>query len=186
MQVTRLQDVGCRLRCPHSLLHARHGIPLLMSKELPGRRSHPCKAVFAPSPDLNTLWDNHVATEFSEKSADAAVATMVPNATVNHVPTMTGGVGTEALRTFYAENFIPKMPEDVKLTPIDRTIAKDTIVDEFVFEFTHNVVMDWMLPGIAPTGRKVKVPFVVVVKFEGDKVSWIFQFIWHHATHAAM
>jgi carboxymethylenebutenolidase len=134
------------------------------------RRLTPCKAVFAPAPDLNALWDNHIATEFTEKSADAAVATMVPHATVNHVPTMTGGVGTEALRAFYADNFIPKMPDDVILTPIDRTIAKDTIVDEFIFEFTHNTIMDWMLPGIAPTGKKVKVPFVVVVKFEGDKV----------------
>jgi predicted ester cyclase len=62
------------------------------------------------------------------------------------------------------------MPADVKLTPIDRTVANSTVVDEFIFEFTHDTPMDWMLPGIAPTGRKVRVPFVVVVKFEGDKV----------------
>jgi hypothetical protein len=73
-------------------------------------------------------------------------------------------------RSFYANHFIPKMPADVKLTPIDRTVAKDTIVDEFIFEFTHDRTMDWMLPGIVPTGKKVRVPFVVVVKFEGDKV----------------
>lgn len=30
--------------------------------------------------------------------------------------------------------------------------------------------MDWMLPGVEPTGKKVRVPFVVIVKFEGDKV----------------
>jgi carboxymethylenebutenolidase len=39
---------------------------------------------------LLALWDEHIATEFTEKSADAAVATMVPDSTVNHVPTMTG------------------------------------------------------------------------------------------------
>lgn len=39
---------------------------------------------------LLALWDEHIATEFTEKSADAAVATMVPHSTVNHVPTMTG------------------------------------------------------------------------------------------------
>jgi hypothetical protein len=54
--------------------------------------------VEAPSINLEQLWEEHVATEFSEKSADAAVATMVPHATVNHVPVMTGGKGTEALR----------------------------------------------------------------------------------------
>ena len=31
--------------------------------------------------------------------------------------------------------------------------------------------MDWMLPGIQPTHRKVEVPMVVVVQFEGDKIA---------------
>lgn len=62
------------------------------------------------------------------------------------MPTMTGGRGTEQLRHFYGEHFIPKMP-NVKLVPIDRTISKDTIVDEFLLQFTHDVQMDWMLPG---------------------------------------
>ncbi|KAL4450665.1 hypothetical protein ABPG77_001021 [Micractinium sp. CCAP 211/92] len=129
-------------------------------------------ALESSTPDLNALWEQHIATEFTEKSAAAAVATMVPSSTVNHVPVMTGGVGTQALEQFYAEHFIPKMPPDVKLTPIDRHIAPPaSLIDEFVFEFTHSQPMDWMLPGVASTGRRVKVPFVVVVKFEGDKLS---------------
>lgn len=39
------------------------------------------------------------------------------------------------------------------------------VIDEFLFEFTHNTKMDWMLPGIEPTGKFVSVPFIVVVKF---------------------
>lgn len=39
------------------------------------------------------------------------------------------------------------------------------VVDEFLFEFTHNTKMDWMLPGIEPTGKFASVPFIVVVKF---------------------
>ncbi|GAB4818301.1 hypothetical protein N2152v2_005347 [Parachlorella kessleri] len=120
--------------------------------------------------DLAALWENHVDTEFVEKDADEAVATMVPDAAVNHMPTMTGGQGMENLRSFYATHFIPKMPEDVNLTPIDRIISNDSVVDEFVFEFTHNVTMDWMLPGVPPTGRKVRIPFVAIIKFEGDKL----------------
>ncbi|GBF95978.1 carboxymethylenebutenolidase [Raphidocelis subcapitata] len=123
---------------------------------------------------LLELWDEHIATEFSEKSADAAVATMVPHATVNHVPTMTGGEGTEALRLFYATNFIPRMPADVKITPLSRTVGADAdgevVVDEFLIDFTHDVKMDWMLPGLEPTGKHVSVPFIVVVKFEGDRL----------------
>ncbi len=37
-------------------------------------------------------------------------------------------------------------------------------------ECTRLPQMDWMLPGLAPTGRRVRVPFVAVVKFEGEKV----------------
>jgi len=32
--------------------------------------------------------------------------------------------------------------------------------------------MDWMLPGIAPTGRKVEVPTVAIVKFEDDRLAY--------------
>jgi carboxymethylenebutenolidase len=28
-----------------------------------------------------------------------------------------------------------------------------------------------VLPGIAPTGKRVEIPFVVIVQFEGDKVA---------------
>ena len=39
--------------------------------------------------ELVALWEEHIATEFTEKSAERAVSTMVPHATVNHVPTQT-------------------------------------------------------------------------------------------------
>ncbi len=82
----------------------------------------------------------------------------------------TGGIGTEALRHFYSQHFIPRMPADIHMTPTHRSIGPGFVVDEFNLSFTHSVQMDWMLPGLAPTGRSVRVPFVVVVKFEGDKV----------------
>lgn len=95
-----------------------------------------------------------------------------------HVPclnTQRRGQGTEGLRKFYAHHFIPKMPADVQITPLERNVGVDakggeTVVDEFLFSFTHMQQMDWMLPGVAPTGKKVCVPFIVVVKFEGDKL----------------
>ncbi|KAI8464343.1 MAG: hypothetical protein J3K34DRAFT_440869 [Monoraphidium minutum] len=139
------------------------------------RRPHPARprrATCVGAIDYAALWEAHIATEFTEKSADAAVATMVETATVNHVPTLMGGEGREDLRRFYATHFIPKMPDDVVIKPLNRTIAPESqrVVDEFLFEFTHSVAMDWMLPGLAPTGRRVSVPFIVVVDFEGDKL----------------
>ena len=123
------------------------------------------------NPDLVALWEEHLRHEFATKDTEATLETMVPHAYVNHIPVMTGGVGQEALGRFYANRFIPKMPPDADLAPISRTVGENRLVDEFVFKFTHTVRMDWMLPGVEPTGKQVRVPFIVVVQFEGDKLA---------------
>ena len=109
--------------------------------------------------------------EFSTHDTENTLATMVPDAYVNHIPVMTGGVGTEELREFYSRRFIPQMPPDTKIVPISRTIGGDQLVDEMLFTFTHTIRMDWMLPGIAPTGRRVEIPLVAIVRFTGDKLA---------------
>jgi carboxymethylenebutenolidase len=121
-------------------------------------------------PDLVALWENHCRYEFETRDVNATMATMVSQPYVNHIPTMTGGVGYEQLKRFYAFHFIPVNPPDFRLTPISRTVGTDTIVDEFIVHFTHTTVIDWLLPGIPPTGRPVEIPTVAIVKFEGDKL----------------
>lgn len=121
-----------------------------------------------PFPDL---WDEHVKYEFSTKHTEDTLATMVADAYVNHVPVLTGGVGREQLRAFYSERFIPQMPPDTQMTPVSRTVGADRLVDEMVFEFTHTIKMDWMLPGLAPTGKHVRVPLVVIVHFRDGKLA---------------
>ena len=121
--------------------------------------------------DLVALWEQHCRCEFETRDANATMETMVPQPYVNHIPTMTGGVGFEQLRRFYAHHFIPVNPPDFRLTPVSRTVGIDTIVDEFIVQFTHTKVMDWLLPGIPPTGRAVEIPTVAIVQFEGDKVA---------------
>jgi len=119
---------------------------------------------------LARLWEEHMRHEFVTRNAEETVATMAENAYVNHVPVLTGGVGKAALQDFYARHFIPQMPPDVEITPISRTVGSDRLVDELVFTFTHTTAMDWMLPGVAPTGRRVEVPLVVIVHFRNGKV----------------
>ncbi len=121
-------------------------------------------------PDLEAIWGKHVEHEFANKDVEATLETMADDAYVNHMPVMTGGRGKEALREFYSKHFISKMPSDTKLTPLSRTVGDSQIVDEMIFEFTHTLEMDWMLPGVAPTGKKVKIPLVAIVRFEGDKL----------------
>jgi carboxymethylenebutenolidase len=121
--------------------------------------------------ELARLWERHTELEFETKDAAATVATMTPDNYVNHVPVMTGGRGTAEMIEFYGKHFIPKMPADTTLRLMSRTIGDDRVVDEFVFSFTHDVEMDCMLPGIAPTGRTVEIPMVVVVQFECEKIA---------------
>ena len=120
---------------------------------------------------LARLWEEHIRHEFATKSTDETIATMVEDAYVNHVPVMTGGLGKPQLRQFYATHFIPKMPPDLQMTSVSRTIGTDQLVDELVLKFTHTVEIDWMLPRIAPTGRRVEVALVVVVRFRDGKVA---------------
>ncbi len=120
---------------------------------------------------LSSRWDDHVKYEFATRNTDDTLETMVADAYVNHVPVMTGGVGHGELREFYSKRFIPQMPPDTSMTPVSRTIGVDRIVDEMVFEFTHTSKMDWMLPGVEPTGKHVRVALVVIVHFRDGKLA---------------
>jgi len=120
---------------------------------------------------LRQLWERHVQYEFSTRNTEDTLATMVEDAYVNHIPVLTGGVGRDELREFYSKRFIPQMPPDTEMTPVSRTIGEDQLVDEMVFKFTHSIRMDWMLPGIAPTGKRVEVPLIAVVRFREGKLA---------------
>ncbi|MSR57748.1 MAG: nuclear transport factor 2 family protein [Planctomycetaceae bacterium] len=125
----------------------------------------------ADQQELVRLWELHTDYEFVRKDAAATVATMTDANYVNHVPVMTGGRGRDEMLEFYGRHFIPRMPADTTLRLLARTVGQNRVIDEFVFSFTHDVAMDWMLPGVPPTGKHVEVPTVVVVQFEGGKIA---------------
>ncbi len=121
--------------------------------------------------DLAALWEEHCRHEFETRDVDATMATMVPQPYVNHIPTMAGGVGHDQLKRFYKYHFIGANPPDTAMIPVSRTVGTDSVVDEMIFRFTHTSSIDWMLPGIAPTGRTVEVPLVAIVQFRDGKVA---------------
>jgi carboxymethylenebutenolidase len=128
------------------------------------------RRAIGPHYDLAALWENHLHWEFVAKDADETMKTMVPEPYVNHVPTMTGGYGFRDLRRFYKHHFIPGTPRDMTSKHISRTIMGDRLVEETVACFTHDVEIDWLLPGVPPTGRYIEVPLVAIVQFRGGKV----------------
>ncbi|MGH8896826.1 MAG: hypothetical protein ACRDZ4_07350 [Egibacteraceae bacterium] len=124
-------------------------------------------------PDLGAVYDEHVRQEFVELDVDATMVTMVGEPHTYFAPTEAGGVGHAAVSSFYREHFVgkDKWPADWSMTPVSRTVGDDRLVEEFIVSFTHDVTMDYILPGVAPTGKRVEVPHVVVVTFQGDKIA---------------
>src|SRR5215475_672269 len=135
------------------------------------RKKQPDTSRIAGEEDLSRLWEEHVRYEFSTRNTDDTLATMVEDAYVNHIPVLTGGVGRDELREFYSKRFISQMPPDTEMTPVSRTVGEEQLVDEMVFKFTHTMRMDWMLPGVAPTGKRVEVPLVAIVRFREGKLA---------------
>ena len=132
------------------------------------------------SQQLVQLWAEHLKGEFETKDVEATLATMVDDAYVNHMPVNTGGRGKEALRVFYRDDFIPSWPEDLQMTAVNRVVGHEQIVDELHVTFTHSKPMNWFLPNVPPTCKKITVDFVVVVQFRGDKLACE-RIYWDHA-----
>jgi carboxymethylenebutenolidase len=125
-----------------------------------------------PDSDLGAFFDAHIEAEFVTHDVDATMATMTDDPHLTHVPVLTGGSGREVVRHFYANYFVGHWPADTKIQHVSRTIGQERVVDELIVSFTHDVEMPALLPGIAPTGRKVELPHVVLVGFSGGKVAY--------------
>lgn len=100
------------------------------------------RKAFRINVELEPVWDEYLKPEFYRADAGAALSTMVDRPIVNHVPTMTGGVGQKDLFRFYQDHFIAHNPPmNIKL--VSRTIGTDHVVDEMIVSFRHSRKMDW-------------------------------------------
>jgi carboxymethylenebutenolidase len=115
--------------------------------------------------------DEHLAAEFGTRDLDATMATMSDDPYLNHVPVMTGGNNLAEVRRFYQQIFIGHWPADTAMKRVSRTIGSDQVVDELVLSFTHDIVMDHLLPGVPPTGKQVRLAVCVVAGFRDGKLS---------------
>jgi carboxymethylenebutenolidase len=143
----------------------RHAAGVVHSRTLAAIRP-----AIGPHYDLPRLFQEHLNHEFVAHNAHATMATMVAQPYVNHVPTLTGGFGHDMLKRFYTYHFIPKLPSDRRSVVLSETVGPDTVVLEVVTRFRHTVEIDYLLPGIPPSGRTLEIPTVIVAKFRGDKL----------------
>ncbi|MGW1910976.1 nuclear transport factor 2 family protein [Streptomyces sp. NPDC002076] len=114
---------------------------------------------------MERCWAAHTDGEFVHLDLQATLSTMTDRPTVLHVPTAMGAVGRREVSDFYARWFIGRNPADFALRSVSRTVGDERIVDELVVSFTHDMEVPWILPGVGPTGREVRIPLVAIVGF---------------------
>ncbi|KAK4978482.1 hypothetical protein LTR28_005344 [Elasticomyces elasticus] len=124
---------------------------------------------FGAEVELEKIWEEHVELEFSEKDAKATVSTMVAKPYVNHIKTLTGGIGAKDSFRFYVYFFIPSNPPSLNTRLISRTIGVDRIVDEMVLSFKYTQPLPRTLPCVPSTHIHVEVALVSVVCIRGGK-----------------
>jgi carboxymethylenebutenolidase len=117
------------------------------------------------------LWERHARYEFEAKDADAAVSTMVSDASVMHLPTMSGGTGRDTLREYYRDVFIPGIPDGTVNEPVARFVGDDFLVEQAIMKLRHDREIPFLLPDLAPTGIFLEVPFAVFVTFRDSLMS---------------
>ena len=77
---------------------------------------------------------------------------------------MTTGTGNPALAAAAAT-------ADLAMRQVSRTVGTDQVVDELVLSFTHDIAMSQLLPGVPPTGRRVRLAVCVVAGFQDGKLT---------------
>jgi carboxymethylenebutenolidase len=128
-------------------------------------------ALSAAQQAMVALFQKHVDAELAG-DLDTTMNTMTDDPHLNHVPTRAGGVGRAGVRAFYRDHLVGKFfPPDVAMTPVSRTVGLDQVVEELVISFTHTTPIDWLLPGVAPTGKRVEMAVAVIVGFRDGRIS---------------
>lgn len=124
------------------------------------------------SSSVAALFERHMQAEM-DGDLEGTMATMSGSPHLNHVPVRAGGFGYADVREFYDKHLVGAFfPEGTEFTTVSRTADANRVVDELVISFTHTQAMDFMLPGVAPTGKRVTIPLVVIVGADGDKVGY--------------
>jgi carboxymethylenebutenolidase len=132
--------------------------------------------VAAPADELRAVWAQHCTAEFELRDVERTLATMTDDPHLLNVPTGRGGRGREQVRRFYEDEFVGCMPDDARIESLGLAVGTTRLTEEVVLTFTHDRVMPWILDGIAPTGKELRVAQMAVVGFAGGKIAY--EHIW--------
>lgn len=126
--------------------------------------------------DLLEVLERHRIAEFESRDVEQTLATMTSDPYLLFVASLTGGKGPAGVRLFY-EGMLAQVPADIEWELISRTIGSSQIVAESILKFTHSVEVDWIIPGVSPTNKKLEIPIVLIFTFEqgvlaSERIYW--------------
>lgn len=123
-------------------------------------------------PNAAEVFEVHMQAEL-RADLEGTMATMVEQPHLINLGSGTGGSGADGVREFYATHLIGQFfPPDVEFIPISQTMDAERLVDELVIRFTHTETLGHLLPGVAPTGRRVEMALVVIAGVNNGKVAF--------------
>lgn len=123
-------------------------------------------------PNAAEVFEVHMQAEL-RADLEGTMATMVEQPHLINLGSGTGGSGADGVREFYATHLIGQFfPPDVEFIPISQTMDAERLVDELVIRFTHTETLGHLLPGVAPTGRRVEIALVVIAGVNNGKVAF--------------
>lgn len=89
---------------------------------------------------------------------------------MTYTSTLSGGIGNQALRRFYGQFFLGKLPPSMHIRLVSRTAGADRVVDELYIAFQHTNEIPWMLPGVPPTNKNVEIMLVSIVSLRAGRL----------------
>ncbi|KAJ6115304.1 hypothetical protein N7486_001082 [Penicillium sp. IBT 16267x] len=128
---------------------------------------------FSRHVDLEKRWEDHQEGKFFATNLNNTMDGYVKHRTpaVTYTSTLSGGIGAQALRRFYEQYFLGKLPPSMRIRLLSRTTGADRIVDELYISFQHTQEIPWMLPGIPPTEKRIEIILVSIVSMRGGRLS---------------
>lgn len=117
--------------------------------------------------EIQSLWTEHVQYEFIEKDAKKLGLVLSNDSIHIDIATMMGGNTKKTITGYYTYDFIPCLPEDNKTDNLHVIIGNNSLIEILNWTFTHSIPMNFMLPGINPTNKKVSITVVAIAKFNG-------------------
>jgi carboxymethylenebutenolidase len=99
---------------------------------------------------------------FGAGDVDAALGYLTDDCALTNVPVGSGGTGTAELRR-YLEEVAAHRPAELAFRRVSKTADQRRLAEETMVAFTHDRELPWLLPGVAPTGRRVEVLAMSVV-----------------------